>query len=319
MTLNNFEVWRDAQLKAGSPVRLDGMSPLSAMKGMASEDVSVEGYAATDMARVLGMGDRLGIVKSVPGVRSALTDIFRHHAQKGWALYLPECADPFYNEAASEHFSDLEYFNIYPSPDFSILSDASGPSLALISAPLSPLGRQLSESEIDTLLEWLEGDFERTLVLDTSYSYTGALDSGIWKLWDSDQVIILSSLSKSHLKEGVYGVAIVPIGLSEVPELAQASPEAHAVALGALSTAGECGPQQQALFVQAWEHLRPSIEKMTGEPFAVPENGYMAVIPVSYKTALENHNCLCVPLSVFGSQKDDACVVTCLHSIQEIV
>lgn len=319
MNFSEFKTWRDMRLTETSPVRLDCLNPFIAMRWTASELEPATGLMATEsLGGSLGFAERKKDLVDVPGVRSALEDIFDHYGKRGWSLWLPEDVYPFYWEAARPHFKAINSFPTLPQPDLSGLTSALGPSLAVVTAPWSPLGRHANPNEVEALRSWLLAAPDRLLVLDTVYSYRTVLHPSLWALWETGRVIVLSSLSKTHLQRGMFGIAALPSGLTDQPAFRGAAPERHDVACSAIQADPHHGVRQQEFFDREWLRLSPVIEKITGHPFVAPENGYMACIKANCQRALEEHNVMVVPGSVFGSSDPNLSIVTCLYEMSSI-
>lgn len=318
MNFSDYKTWQKSVLENHAPLRLDCLNPFIAMKWSQKTGATATGHPTQMLQNVLGYGERDDIVKPIPGVRAALEDIFVDAKRNGWTLALPEDVYPFYWDAAERagyDASTLIRFPTLPQPDFSPLSVAEDATIVVLTAPLSPLGRHLNEEEISFLSNWLEEDIERMLVLDTVYDYETPLHPSIWKLWESEQTIILNSMSKTHLQRGLFGIAMLPVGLLMAPKLRRPTPEGEQAATDALTHHPHHAVDQQRAFDAEWKRLTPAIEKMTGQTFTPPENGYMATVNISFQDALSEHNTLVVPASVFGSKKPNLSILTCLHDI----
>jgi aspartate/methionine/tyrosine aminotransferase len=319
MNFSEFKAWRDMRLAEMNPVRLDCLNPFIAMRWTASEFDPAVGHVATEaLGASLGFAVSKRDLVDVPGVRSALGDIFRHYAKRGWSLWLPKDVYPFYWEAARSNFGEIRSFPTLPQPDLSGLAGASGPSIAVVTAPWSPLGRHASPDEVEALRSWLLAAPDRILVLDTVYSYRAVLHPSLWALWETGRVIVLSSLSKTHLQRGMFGIAAVPSSLPDQPAFRHAGADRHEVAYAAIQADPGHGERQQKLFNREWLRLTPMIERITGSSFEPPENGYMACINANYQRALRDHNVLVVPGSVFGSEDPDISIATCLYEMSSV-
>lgn len=320
MNFSDYKIWQKSILETHSPLRLDCLNPFIAMNWSQKIGGQATGNPTTVLQNLLGYGDRDDIVKPIPGVRAALEDIFIDAKRNGWTLALPEDVYPFYWDAAERagyDTSSLIRFPTLPQPDFTPLNDTDDATIVVLTAPLSPLGRHLTEEEITFLMNWLEEDIERMLVLDSVYAYGAPLHQSLWRLWGSEQTIILNSLSKTHLQRGLFGIAMIPVGLLMAPQLRQPTDEGVQAAIDALTHHPHHAADQQRAFDAEWKRLTPAIQKMTGQTFTPPENGYMAPVTISAQDALTKHNTLVVPASVFGSKDPNLSIVTCLHDISK--
>ncbi|QJX00739.1 aminotransferase class I/II-fold pyridoxal phosphate-dependent enzyme [Frigoriglobus tundricola] len=234
------------------------------------------------------------------GVRDALFKLFAGPL-KDRTISIPSDVYPVYQvigERAGVRFAT------YPTlPVFDITS-ALRTDTVLLTAPLTPLGRDLTPNELAELLGWLNGSANRLLVIDRVYDYTRSTD--LQPLIDTNQVIVCYSLSKSHLAPRVSGFTIAPERFAVVP-----TDTADAGGAKILLTRYRHFPQTQAsIFRWRWEHLSDKIRTFdaTWQP---PERGYLSVVRVKH-TELLDRGVLAVPGEVYGTS-NDLSLVTCLH------
>lgn len=318
LNFSDYKAWQKTILKTHDPLRLDCLNPFIAMRWSQQTGTDVTGDPTSMLTTLLGHTPSNSHIYPVPGVRSALEDIFIHASHHGWSLALPQDVYPFYWDAATRAGHDTSAivpFRTLPTPDLTALNTVSGPTLAVITAPVSPLGRHLTPAEIAHLTQWLTEDKTRILVLDTVYAYQTPLHPGLEPLWKTNQTIVLNSLSKTHLQRGLFGVAILPQQTLFNPTLRTPTFEGTQAARNALTHHPHHARDQQQAFTREWERLAPKIETMTGQSFTPPENGYMAPVPIAFDDALTTHNTLLVPASVFGSLNPNLSIATCLHDI----
>lgn len=318
MNFSDYKIWQKAVLETQTPVRLDCLNPFIAMRWSQKEGQGASGDPVSMLQSLLGYADSQASVSAVSGVRTALEDIFGEAKRKGWTLALPEDVYPFYWEAADRAGytrSAVISFPTLPGPDFTPLNQASGPTVCVLTAPLSPLGRHLTTQEVAALEQWLAKDQARMLVLDSVYAYQAPLHASLRRLWESGQTIILNSLSKTHLQRGLFGLALCPAHSKLSPQFRAPTVEGVQAAVDALTHHRHHARDQQTAFDAEWRRLTPLIESMTGQAFTPPENGYLVPVPISVERALAEHNVLLVPASVFGSALADLSIATCLHDI----
>ncbi len=135
--------------------------------------------------------DAYSTVTSV-GVRASLSAIYHVLARQPQLLarsssqhidsiqfHLPSDVYPVYHALARAAAPNVTVkpFHTLPSPDLHLLSSSSSASsstaeLLLLPAPLSPAGRHLSVTELQSLVAWLSDPaYSRLLVLDSVYVY----------------------------------------------------------------------------------------------------------------------------------------------------
>lgn len=234
------------------------------------------------------------------GVRDALFSLFSGPL-KDRTLSLPADVYPVYQMMAQKAGSRFETYPTLPTFD---LGSALGTDTVLLTAPLVPLGRDLTEPEITALIEWLAGSANRLLVIDRVYDYANT--ARLQPLIDTNQVIICYSLSKTHLAPLVSGFTIAP-GRFVLPS--RDGPEVDRAKV--LLTRYRHFPQRQhSIFRSRWNRLT-SVIRSLDLAWQAPETGYLAVVRAPHAELLRR-GVLAVPGAVYGTS-DDLAVVTCLH------
>lgn len=302
--------------------RLDELNPFAAMAGLkrrfnTASFADATGNDALDLwAQTMDVAKHRAQAVTTAGVRAALGSLFSLFAKEARPLFLPEDIYPFYAQAAIENNLSPRTFPTLPQPDFAALKDAAPGSVALLSNPLTPLGRALSECETASLVDWLRQSKDRRLVLDTVYAYRGGFDGATRTLLETDQCFIAHSLSKAWLERGVFGVVIAPENDREKlrGHVEPASKQASAAAFSALRHQADLPRLQQSIFRQKWDKLAPVIRQFDPD-FKAPDSGYLALVNAPYEKVLADHNTLLVPASVFGSHKQNLSVASCLERV----
>lgn len=320
--MNNaqFEKFKTEALQRENILRLDCLDPFKAMNFLKQDFISSSMPPSSDdvlntWAKIMNVERYRDQAISSNGVRESLTHLFNIFATNDRDIWLPEDVYPFYWGAAARMDIKPHSFPTLPVPDFRPLDRASGNSVVLITNPITPLGRALNTDEINTLKNWLAQSKDRRLILDTVYSYSQKFNKGTLDLFETNQCIIVSSLSKAWLERGKFGILLAPKNDQILPQkIAQPSMEACQSALIALHEQQNLPDIQQSAFTQEWERLAPTIQKFASD-FRPPQTGYFSTINVNHRTVLDEFNALVIPASVFGSKKKNISVVTCLYDI----
>ena len=331
VTYPDYFAYRDMVLETSSPLRLDENDPFSTMDYMrrafvaASAEISQNNYvpelsaqAAKDLwAITTGMQAARDNVIATSGVRASLQSLFAHYAQAGTQVWLPQDVYAFYWDQAELHGLQPRSFTTLPKPDFTPLQDAAAADVALISNPVSPLGRYLNEAEVEQLGAWLAGSDQRRLVIEGVYGYQPELHVSTRTLYKNGQVLVAHSLSKAWLERGVYGVLLAPEADKAVLEqfMQKPSPAASLAALTALQRAQDLPDAQQRAFQHKWEQLRPALQAID-PAFQPPESGYLAAINGNHADILARHSALVLPARLFGSRNPDLSVASCLYGMK---
>lgn len=189
----------------------------------------------------------------------------------------------------------------------------------LLPSPLSPSGRGFTARELRALHSWLTVGEERLLVLDSVYSFDQSKgDPDTERLWQAlyatDRVVQMYSISKTWLAPLTFGVARAPQRLAgPIQELSSAvSPELLATAALRMQAQPDLPIQLQQRFQSQWSLLSTLLQP--GTSWTPPATGYFSVYPLSYKRLLEK-GLLAVPPSLFGSDRTDVSIISCLHDI----
>lgn len=174
----------------------------------------------------------------------------------------------------------------------------------------------LDKEETRSLKEWLADSDDRRVILDEVYNYACKFDPYTHELLETEKTIVVHSLSKAWLERGVFGVVIAPQeNVDDYREILRSPPQEQCnFAFVALKNQPNMPYEQQRDFSREWNRLSPVIRAFAPN-FQAPKTGYFSTIPVQYKKVLEEFNALVIPATVFGSEKVDVSIVSCLHDI----
>ena len=281
-------------------IRLDCLNSIKAVAH--SFNTSTIGINA-DAAWVRYLGHPVRYSFHSRGVRDSLFALFSWLAASGRSVAIPSDVYPIYSQIAE--MAGVAS-STYPTlPEFDITSPlTSSPASLLLTAPLSPLGRDLSDDETTALEVWLRERPDRLLILDRVYDYGGGTD--ITKLIATGQTAVCWSLSKSFLSPLVMGLTAVPEYLAGLRGQEPDAEQAAAI----LTRHRDFPTEQSSIFRYRWRHLAPLLSSL--EPnWQSPATGYLSVLRVRHAELL-SRGVLAVPGPVYGAG-DDVSVVSCLH------
>jgi hypothetical protein len=222
------------------------------------------------------------------GVRDSLRQLLP--LLKDRTIAIPQDVYPVYQVLAAENdtveYHALPYFRI----EEALLS-----SVVLLTFPF--MARDLMNPEIDELCEWLKADPNRLLIIDRVYDYQNWYY--IQKLIDTNQVILLYSLSKTFLSPNVMGLAIVPEAYKIETEKNWDEEKAKSILAHV-----DFPAKQTAIFRYRWSKLGYS-----------RCSSYARCVQRDAKSFL-NDNTLAVPAEVYNvtnPKSNEVAVITCLH------
>ena len=322
MNYQRYCDWKEEVLKKRSPRRLDCMNPVKALEFIAAPVEQVKHpVSPAELLQwwktTFALGVELGQFAMGRGVRQILQLVLECLYNEGRTLWLPQDVYPVYSELAgrlcTRPYETLVDFNL----DF--LDDSSDTDVLLITDPLTPLGRYLRIHELEQCDEWLRKSPNRLLIIDAVYCFGPDRLSRLNDILQTDQAVVLHSLSKAWLAPHLLGVAACPRRLTkEIDGQGNGYPmdsldiqQAHSIV-----TADPGRPLLlQKLFFQQWLILEPEIRKASDD-WRPPQTGYFSLVPVNNNSLLQEHDILAVPASVFGSKRENLSVISCLFDIR---
>lgn len=309
--------------KSSDLLRLDCMAPAKALTALCTfQETSERNINGTLDVAVSSWANATG--EKIPedelvagtGVRDILRALFLFLSQQIQELWLPEDVYPVYWEIARQASFVPQPFRTLPEPDWSFLTRTTRRAIALLPVPLSPLGRYLTEEEIQRLAGWLATDKRRILIVDAAYTYDFEQARSVLRpLVESGRCVVLWSCSKSWLQPDVLGIARCPsLWRQSISEgIARDSPRKLADIIHVLMAEAHLPSRLQRSFDREWRRLGPRI-KSAAPHWQPPRTGYFSVIDVPFENLVQKHRILAVPATVFGSKRDLS-IITCLHDL----
>lgn len=235
------------------------------------------------------------------GVRNSLELLINVFRTKKFVI--PSDVYPFYQKAMkSNAINFVEYKTLGVKELFEDLKIIKADVL-LITDPLKPLGRDITLSEYDKVKEWLEIDSSRLLIVDGVYTLNNRLNSFLLKLYEeSNQVILMYSLSKAWCLPNHFGVTILPknsFGLEIREKFKELPKDQNKLNLSYMAL-NKYIDYPEKLKIVFNKNLAEVISLLDIEINNSKDNiGYMFYIEKDYKDLLKE-NILVIPATVFG-------------------
>jgi histidinol-phosphate/aromatic aminotransferase/cobyric acid decarboxylase-like protein len=251
------------------------------------------------------------------GVRQSLECLFAFWAREGKRVLLPADIYPVYLALARAADCNFKTYATWPQATFEGLDEAD---VILAASPMKPRGDELSAEEKQLLREWLKGDRQRRLVIDAVYTFDHHLSPSTRVLINTEQVVVLHSLSKGWAEPLAAGIALVPA--QDVPNLTPLfralQVDSDRLAFGqALLEQDRMGPELlRRHLAQLQAHLATTLASRM-LPDAIPSRAtnpgqYLFVLEQDWRSLLQSHHVLAMPLSVFGADAPGVSVVSSL-------
>jgi hypothetical protein len=242
------------------------------------------------------------------GVRHSLQVIFALLAKGGAAAAIPTDVYPVYWKLAAA--ADLRVVGFETFPQFDLckifgVAEEAGAHHVLLPQPLKLHGRSWTDREVTIAEDWLRSGIQRRIILDGVYGFGAPLDSVTKRLLETDQVVLLDSLSKGWLHERIFGVAVIP----ERDAFIFAEPFRNLpTSSSKLSVACELIERFSDIPCRISREIDTQRVKALARAARVRsqtlevERGYFLPIECSPERLLTEHSMVTIPASVFGSR-----------------
>lgn len=315
----NYQEYRAAKAcyLQTDPLRLDCMNTQKSLSHLvpAIEDGKGESASQSALAAWQALtGFDLTDLQAVPGngVRELLAQLVERLKQERVEFLFPRDVYPVYHQILAGY--PCRQYRTFPQWEWDALATASEQrQVLLLTQPAMPVGRYLTSQETATVLNWLAADPRRLLIVDAAYAYEP--NHHIYQqLLQSGQCLCLFSLSKPWLLPQQWGVAVGP---QEVITSCQLSPSDFSNDWMATLRLHTTLPLQlRAIFTEEWNQLDDAIHQFAPD-WQPPESGYYSTVNLPFEQLLQEHNTLGVPATVFGSDRTDVTIISCLFYIKE--
>jgi len=253
------------------------------------------------------------------GIRHSLKLIFPILAEQNYTVYIPKDVYPVYSQLAQASGLQPQFFETIPIPILPKIKDTYNKEVLLLPNPLKPLGRLLYNHEITALKQWLAAGEQRRLIVDAVYTFENKLSASSIDLFQTNQVIILHSLSKGWVAPQILGVALFPeVDMQIFGQVFRDNSPSNFnlfIARELLNNYSEFPLTVHKVLLGKWESTMQVIQdnSLTKMLSISPEfQGYLTITPISSKLLLQEFNILAIPASVFGSDKENWSIISTL-------
>lgn len=238
------------------------------------------------------------------GVRNSLDIISSIFKEK--TFLIPSDVYPYYIDLFNKKSI---IYKTYNTINENLTFEKSHSDILLITDPLKPQGRDVSLEEIKNIKSWLNKDKNRLLIIDGVYSFTIRQD-WINLFQETNQVILLFSLSKSWLLPNCFGISFLPnnqIGelLKEKYKSLIKDEEKLRMAYMALNEQKNIPIFLRKSLINKTDNLNNILNVNFFNNLENPS--YLFYSNISFSTWL-NKNILTIPTSVFGSKNDGSII-----------
>ncbi len=272
-------------------------------------------HLATAWLDVFGLPGQLSKYTMITcGVRHSLSLLFPILAERNGTLVMPSDVYPVYGQLAEA--SDLAP-SLFPTvPELRLPEHGDW---LLLPNPLKPAGRWLSQTETDSLKQWLAQNSKRRILIDAVYNFRTQIHPITQALLETQQAILMHSLSKAWLHPKVMGVCIVPE--TDWDSLAivfrNNSPDQSCLQIAdTLLRSHRNLPisVDHALTARRLQLLQSlPTDIATERPHDGSERaGYFIPLNAAFEALLKTHHILTIPLSVFGSAEQGVAIASTL-------
>lgn len=238
------------------------------------------------------------------GVRHSIETLVKEFTNKHFLI--PADVYPFYQKTLDNNkiqYSEYSTLNV-----ISLFDDIDNKKadIMLLTDPLKPLGRDINKDEYLKISKWLSLDKDRLLIVDSAYTIHNKINEFIFDLYnETNQVILMYSLSKSWCLPNHFGVTIFPknkkgIDLREVYKKLDKNQDKLNIAYMALNKYKDHPLQLREVIEQKHILIKQYIDISKSKSINNPS--YMYYTEISFSEFL-SQGILVIPASVFGCDK----------------
>jgi aspartate/methionine/tyrosine aminotransferase len=190
---------------------------------------------------------------------------------------------------------------------------ASLREILLVPNPLKPLGRYLTDSEVDALAAWLIAADDRLVVVDSAYDLTSDLHATTRRLWETGRAMVLHTFTKGWLAPRTFGIALVPerraaelsAAFRNDPPLSdQLCLARHCLNDDAAMPQRVAGELQRRVPAFVESLPREVVDRFVLPPAETAPGCYLFPVRISAERLLRDHSLLAVPGTAFGATSD---------------
>ena len=250
------------------------------------------------------------------GVRDSLARLFVHLASRRAKLWLPEDNYPVYGDLATTAGLRFHTFPTLPEAVWPDDEPASECEVLLVTNPMKPRGRWLSDDDVSALSAWLAKSPQRRLMLDAVYTFHTSFDKATLRLLATEQVILLHSVTNGWLHPRLFGIALVPAqDASALTSAFRAEPPSQtslARTRQMLGASSDVPAMIARELTSARERLNAGWPEQCPALWSVDAPGYFTPITLPWRRLLDEHHILGLPATTFGSGRADITILSSL-------
>ena len=236
-------------------------------------------------------------IKKSTGVRQLLKELLKHFSELGYQINLPDDVYPEYFNLVPQGSNVMRYRS-YAEKEFSFFKDKL--SVSLITNPIIPEGRYLTDTELDKLDRWLLENKENWIIFDNVYDYQlKSLDFE----FKSKRIVFINSLAKINLKPQTFGWSLCKTKLPGFNTGDKITFD-HKLSL-----------HIQQKYSEAWSALEQKLNLSRQFNWSPPQVGYLSIVEKNFHSLLREFNIAAIPITIFGGTRDDHSVISCLSEI----
>lgn len=238
------------------------------------------------------------------GVRNSLSLLLSHFKNKKYLI--PKDVYPFYQEELNkQNITYYEYTTLSVNELYlDILSEKhKSCNMLLITDPLKPLGKDVTEKEYENIKKWLLQDKNNILIIDCAYLINNQVNPFLMNLYEeTQQVIMLFSLSKSWCIPNHLGFALLPEAMQELQQIFK-NLERNEQKLRTSYMALNKYKNFPSMLEMVLEEKQHKLEELLGVKFMNSfSGGYLFYCDISFEEML-NNKLLTIPVSVYNGDK----------------
>jgi len=248
------------------------------------------------------------------GVRDSLTGLFRIIQKQNKTIFIPNGIYPVYKQIA---YSTNVNFIEYKLDQFQLLFNITSITILIT---FNHLHKWETTHNFNMIYNWLISNAKNFLIIDCVYAYTDEFTKLFEKLLSTNQVVILHSLSKSHLSPLHFGVNITQ-NTNLINKLDQyiekPTREQLNKSFNRLSLIPDLPLIQTKLFTDRWNEIQKELKnKNINLNVSNKLINYMTNLNSSFDDLFAK-NILSVDESVFSENENtkEKTIVSCLYNI----
>lgn len=238
------------------------------------------------------------------GVRNSLEILSEEFKTKKWLV--PKDVYPYYQNLLNDKKIKYEEYKTLKNEE--LFDDLNNADILLLTYPLKPLGRELTDKELGKIRSWVDADKKRRLIIDAVYLdfLDNNVKNKILNLYFKDNVYVLFSLSKIFVAPNVFGLTMIPKQDNYIREIFKNFNYDKTKLKIAFAALNNKNNEKIRLFLREnYENNYLKVKNLLKEyniHIKNFNNGYLYWIENDYKELLDN-KILLMPASIFNGEK----------------